>query len=109
MVVILSYFYKVQERPLPGDDVVRRGARDATDWVIAKGFGNVIIEVANEYNTSGYKNTILTTGKADATFPGVAELISLVKSRFDGKGYRLPVGASHTRLEVPPASARSPT
>jgi hypothetical protein len=106
MVVILSYFYKIQERQMEGDEAIRRATREATDWVIAKGFGNVIIEVANEYNTSGYKHPILTAGKAEATFPGVAELISLIKSRFEGKGYRLPVGASHTRLEVP-ASIRA--
>jgi hypothetical protein len=103
MVVILSYFYKAQEAKLPGDDIIRKATVNITDWIIQQGYGNVIIEVANEYNTSGYKNPIFTTGKADSTFPGVAELVALAKSRFDGKPYRLPVGASHTRIQVPQA------
>jgi hypothetical protein len=102
MVVILTYFYKIQEPRLAGDEALRRGTRDATDWLIARGFGNAIIDIANEYDTSGYRHPIFTADKGNG---GVAELIRLAQSRFAGRGYRLPVGASHSGLKVPPKIA----
>jgi hypothetical protein len=47
MVVIVSYFYWRQERFL-SDDAVLRAARLATEWLLATGHRNILLDVKNE-------------------------------------------------------------
>jgi hypothetical protein len=89
--VILTYFYQGQDQVLAGDEAVRAAVRNATDWIIAEGYRNVIIEIANEHDTATYNHPLIETNLATG---GVAELIALAKSRFDGRGYRLAVSSS---------------
>ncbi len=103
MTVILTYFYKREDDIFTGDEAVRQATRNATDWLIAKGYRNVIIEVANEYNTAGYSQGIFKR-RTDGgpAFPGVAELMAIVRGRFAGHPYRLPVGSSTTDIRIYP-------
>jgi hypothetical protein len=94
--VILTYFYQGQDQVLADDQAVRAAVRNATDWLVARGYRNVIIEIANEHDTSTYKQPLI---KKNLAIGGVAELITLAKSRFAGRGYRLPVSASTRDLD----------
>ena len=93
MVVILGYFYFGQDQRLQDEAAVIRAVDNATDWVLAKGWRNVLIEVDNECNVKSYDHAIL---KADR----VHELIERVKSkRVDGR--RLLVSTSYGGGAVP--------
>ncbi len=98
MVVILTYFYKREDDIFTNDASVRAATRNATDWLIARGYANVIIEIANEYNTTGYHKPIFLP--VAGRFPGVAELITIARSRFDGLGWRVPISASTTDMRL---------
>ncbi len=102
-IVILTYFYQREDEFLNGADAVRAATVNATDWLIERGYRNVIIEIANEYNALLYDHEIL---KANRTTNGVAELILLAKSRFAGLDYRLPVSVSSRDLLLPGRAAR---
>jgi hypothetical protein len=91
MVVILTYFYQRQDQVLASNDAVRAGTRNVTDWLIANGYRNVIIEIANEWNSPLHDRTIIKTNSASA---GIAELVNIAKGRFLGRGWRAPVSAS---------------
>lgn len=96
-VIVLTLFYQRQDQVLADDAAVRNAVLQATDWLIAQGHRNVVIEIANEWNAPTYDRAILRTPE------GVAELVQLARSRFDGLPYRLPVGVSGRDLEVPAA------
>jgi hypothetical protein len=95
-IVILTLFYQRQDQVLAGDEAVRAAVRNATDWLIALGYRNVIIEIANEYDSPLYSQPLIEQNLAAG---GVAELIALAKGRFDGLGYRLPVSVSTRDLD----------
>jgi hypothetical protein len=75
MVAIVGFFYQAQERRMDSDEAVIRAAEAATDWLIAKGYTNVLVEVANEADNAGFKH--------DAVKPDVrgVELINRLKAR----------------------------
>jgi len=77
MVVIFGYFYFGQEPRFEGEGPILKAAENATDWIIARGYTNVMVEIANECNVS-YKNAIVKPGR-------VHELIELVQKRSEGK------------------------
>lgn len=89
MVVVLGLFYFQQDQVLADDDAVRQAVVNATDWLIQHDYRNVIIEIANEYNDDdSYDHDVIKTED------GMAELIRLAQSRFDGADFRLAVSAS---------------
>src|ERR1044071_868255 len=57
MVVILGYFYFGPEPRFRDDDALIKACDNATDWVLAKGYTNLLIEVANETNNNKYKSS----------------------------------------------------
>jgi len=82
MVVILGYFYFGQDQHLKDEAAVIRGVRKATQWILNKGFRNVILEINNECdinsivrgnNVAPYDHTILDSKR-------VHELISLAQA-----------------------------
>ncbi|WP_113958249.1 hypothetical protein [Roseimicrobium gellanilyticum] len=93
MVVILGYYYFGQDERLKDEDAVKQGVDNATQWVLEKGFLNVLIEVNNECNVNKYDHDIL---KADR----VHELIERVKTHTKD-GRRLLVGTSYGGGTVP--------
>ena len=91
MAPILGYFYFGQDERLADEQAVVRGAENATDWLIEKGYRNVLIEVANEVNVARYEHEIIQPHRCD-------ELIERVQKRSAGKvdapAGRLLVGTS---------------
>ena len=79
MVAIVGFFYQGQERQMDDERAVIRAADAATDWVIDKGYTNVLIEVANEADNAGFKHAIIKPAGQ-----GV-QLITRVKERSTGK------------------------
>lgn len=81
MVVILGYFYFGQDQQLKDEKAVIAATQNATNWVLQKGYRNVLIEVNNEcdinnirnYSGDPYNHAILDVKR-------IHELITLVKN-----------------------------
>ena len=87
-VVILGLFYQGQEMRLADDAAVERAVLDTTAWVLAGGWRNVVIEIANECNIPHeYRHSRLMRGE------NVHRLIALVTS-VEQAGRRLLAGSS---------------
>lgn len=93
MVVILGFFYFGQDERLVDETAVCRAVDDATMWVLASGFRNVLIEINNESNVPRYEHEILQPHR-------VAELIERAQS-IEEDGRRLLVGTSYGGGRVP--------
>ncbi len=93
MVIILGYFYFGQDERLQDEAAVIRAVNLATQWILDKGYKNVLVEVNNECNVSKYDHEILKPAR-------VHELIELVKSH-TRDGQRLLVGTSYGGNKVP--------
>ena len=68
MVVILGYFYVAQARHLDDEAAVVRAADNASMWLLAHGYRNVIVEIANE-SGARFQQSILRPDR-------IAELIT---------------------------------
>ena len=95
MVPIVGYFYFGQDQRLDGDAAVRRAVREATTWLLEKGYTNVLVEIANECDNRAYEQTIIQA-------PRVHELVELAKS-ISVEGRRLPVSVSFNGGSIPTA------
>jgi hypothetical protein len=94
MVVILGYFYFGQDGNLTDEAAVIRAVENATNWILEKGYRNVIVEINNECNVRYDDHEILQCHR-------VHELIQLVRSiELDGR--RLYAGTSLGGGSVPP-------
>lgn len=87
MVAILGCYYFGQDQRLRDEAAVKRGVVEAVDWVLGRGYRNVLLEVDNETNVKAYDHEILKPAR-------VHELIELAKGRSRG-GRRLLVGTSY--------------
>ena len=93
MAVILGYFYFGQDQRLRDEAAVLKATDAATQWVLAGGWRNVLIEVNNECNVAAYDHAILKPDR-------VHELIERVrKTQHDGRS--LPAGTSYGGGAVP--------
>lgn len=93
MVVILGYFYFGQDERLRDEAAVLRATDEATRWLLAGGWRNVLVEVNNETNPRSYDHDILRPAR-------VHELLERVrKTTRDGR--RLLVGTSYAGGKVP--------
>lgn len=95
MAVILGVFYFGQDERLADEDAVIRALDNATDWVLDRGYRNVLIEVNNECDV-GYDHAILKPDR-------VHELVGRVKTH-ERKGRRLLVGTSYGGGTIPRAN-----
>lgn len=93
MVVILGYFYFGQDDRLHDEAAVIRATDEATNWVLAGGWRNVLIEVNNECDVKAYDQDILKPAR-------VHELIERVRRR-ERDGRRLLVGTSYGGGTIP--------
>lgn len=93
LLVCLGLFYFGQDNRLSDENAVRRAVREVCSWILLQGYRNVIIEINNETDVPRYSHAILRPNR-------VHELISYACSIHHG-GYRLLVGTSFTRREVP--------
>jgi hypothetical protein len=92
MVAILGVFYFGQDQRLADESAVTKALDNAVDWVLERGYQNVLIEVNNECNVR-YDHKILQPQR-------VHELIERVKARTRG-GRRLLAGTSYGGGKVP--------
>ena len=104
MVAIVGYFYFGQAPRMKGEEAVLHATDSATDWLLEKGYTNVIVEIANESNHGGYAD-IIRPRRGD-------ELIRRVQQRSKGKvnnpAGRLLVSTSLTGGQIPnPTLART--
>lgn len=78
VVVILGLYYQRQSGILRNQEAVRAGVVNAARWVQERGFGNVLLEIANEYPHSGFAHDQIRSPK------GQAELIRLARQTAPG-------------------------
>jgi hypothetical protein len=92
MVVMLGIFYFGQDERLEDEAAVKRALDNALDWVFARGYRHVLIEVNNECNVR-YDHAILKPER-------VHELIERVKAH-QRDGRRLLVSTSYGGGTIP--------
>ena len=93
MAPIVGYFYFGQDQRLENDAAVRRAVREATNWLLRKGYRNILVEIANECDNRKYEQPLIQA-------PRVHELIELAKS-ISVDGRRLPVSVSFNGSSIP--------
>lgn len=91
MVVILGIFYFGQDERLKDENAVIAAVDNSIDWLLKKGYSNVIIEVANESNNKSYQYKIISNER-------IHELIERVKQ----KAPKLLVATSFNGNTLPP-------
>lgn len=96
MIPIVGYFYFGQDQRLNDDAAVRSGVREATAWLLKKGYRNVLVEIANECDNRAYEQPLIQA-------PRIHELIELAQS-MTADGRRLPVSASFNGGSIPAAN-----
>lgn len=97
MVAIVGYFYFGQDQRLRDEEAVKRATREATNWLLGKGYRNVLVEIANECDNRKYDQAIIKKDR-------IHELINLAKSiTHNGarSGRRLLVSASFNGGSIP--------
>jgi hypothetical protein len=72
-VVVLGCFYQRQDQLLKDETAVRSGIVHVAQWIQARHFRNVVLEIANEFGHSGFDHRILKDPE------GQVELIRLAK------------------------------
>jgi len=92
MVVILGVYYFGQDSRITDETAVIAGVDNTVDWLLDKGYRNVLLEINNECNVR-YSHAILQPDR-------VHELILRAKSR-QSEGRRLLVGTSYGGGRVP--------
>lgn len=99
MAPIVGLFYFGQAMRLHDEQAVIRATENATDWLLAKGYTHVLVEVGNEVNLSRYTHEIIRASRGH-------ELIELIQSRSAGKistpAGRLLVSTSMSGGVIPP-------
>jgi len=87
MVAIVGYFYFGQDQRVKDEAAVRRAVTNATNWLLASGHRNILVEIDNECNVRSYDHEILKPQR-------IHELIDNARSLKRG-GRRLLVGTSY--------------
>jgi len=95
MVPIVGYFYVGQAHRLRDEAAVKRGAENATGWLLDQGHRNILVELANE-TMHRYHHAILRPDRID-------ELIGVVQA-IRANGFRFPAGASMAGGQIPPSN-----
>ncbi len=95
MVVILGYFYFGQDQHLEDEKAVIRAVDNITDWILTKGYQNILVELNNECDIH-YDHTILQAER-------IHELIQRVRNK-EKNGFRLLVGTSYSGGNIPRAN-----
>lgn len=94
MVVILGLFYFGQDERVKDEKAVIAGVDAAVDWLIAKKYTNVLIEVNNECDVASYDHDILKPER-------VHELIERIRKRSAEQNHPLYVGTSYKGGAIP--------
>jgi hypothetical protein len=94
MVAILGIYYFGQDQRLKDEKAVVAGVDATVDWLVAKKYTNVLIEINNECNVKAYDHDILKPER-------VHELIERAKKRSLEKNHALLVGTSYGGNAIP--------
>src|SRR5262249_40060650 len=73
LVIILGCFYQRQDQFLADEAAVRAGVVNVVNWIGRRGYRNVALEIANEFDHDGFDHRLIRT------VDGIAELIRLAK------------------------------
>lgn len=73
LVVILGCFYQRQDQVLADEAAVRAGVVNVARWIRSRGFRNVMLEIANEFDHGGFDHPLIRS------VAGEIELIRLAK------------------------------
>jgi hypothetical protein len=73
LAVILGCFYQRQDQVLADEDAVRAAVANAARWVRDRGYRNVLLEIANEFDHDGFDHRLIRSVE------GEVELIRLAK------------------------------
>lgn len=73
LAVILGLYYQRQSRILRDDVAVRAGVVNAVRWIRERGFGNVVVEIANEYPHRGFAHAIIRDPAGQASLLRLAK------------------------------------
>jgi len=93
MVAIVGYYYFGQDQRVKDEAAVKASVVNATQWLLDKGYTNVLVEIDNECNVKAYDHPVLMPAR-------VHELIEMAKGmKKDGR--RLLVGTSYGGGAVP--------
>ena len=99
MVPIVGYFYFGQDERLTDEGAVIRATEQATDWLLAGGYANVLVEICNETDVPRYEHPILCPHRVHALIEHVARRsIGRVRS----PAGRLLVSTSMSGGAIPP-------
>ncbi len=93
MIPIVGYYYFGQDERLVDEEAVKKAVVNASEWILAKGYTNVIVELSNECDVKAYDHDILKCER-------IHELIILAKG-VEKNGRSLYVGTSHKGNTVP--------
>lgn len=93
MVPILGIFYFGQDQNVRDETAVKKAVRNTVEWVLARGYQNILLEVANECDVKSYDHEIIKPAR-------MPELIQLARSITHG-GRRLLVGTSFGGGKIP--------
>ena len=89
MIVNLMYFYQGQDELFLSTKAIHAAARNITDWLIARNFRNVLIDIANEYDLGG------SLWDFNGYIPqNIIPLMDEVRERFHQARFSVPVAAS---------------
>lgn len=99
MVVIVSFFYGSQTRHLKDGKAVRNAVTSAARFLKEGGYGNVIIEVANEMNIGEFERHPIIHAPQ-----GMASLIDLARAESGGLPCGCSGGGGYRNREVAEAS-----
>jgi len=91
MIVNLMYFYQGQDELFESTEAIHRAAREITDWLIARKYRNVIVDIANEWDLRGDRWDF-----ASYIPENILQLIKETRDRFQKlhADYALPIGVS---------------
>lgn len=96
MIPILGYFYFGQDQNLTDEAAIIRAVDNITDWLLEKGYRNVLVEVNNESNIKAYDHEILKPAR-------VHQLINQIKAKTKN-GFRLLTSTSFGGRYIPDAN-----
>jgi hypothetical protein len=99
MVVIVGFFYQGQERRMDDERAIIRASEAAADWLIEKGYTNVLVEVANEADNSGFKYDVVKP--SGGAVPLLERLKDRSKDKVASPARRLLVSTSLNGGRVP--------
>jgi hypothetical protein len=94
MVIMLGIFYFGQDQILEDDISVRRAVKNTVEWIVDRGYRNVILEIANECDNGAYDRDVIKA-------PRVHELILLAQSRSIELKHPILVSTSYNGGSIP--------